>query len=232
MKSSAPIAIALTLLMFLLVLTAAFVFVFQGQMALRQDFETAQQEMQSLQQAQAQTEIDLLAAQATQTVMAASFGTVEAASGALQTQYDESQQAQTALADEVSTLESKLVTSEAALAVYESQGPIVNVVSPLENTVVEVDKSVRITVTATDVNGIHALTVQIGDQTFGGVLEEPQQTITLDETWIAVGEGPINFKVIAENVNGVVNDSSAYVVLVVTPTPEPTETSTPTPPAN
>ncbi len=227
MKSTTLTALSLTLLMFLLVLLAAFFFVFQGQLALRDDVAGAASEVESLQQEQAQLQLERSSLQATATKMY----TVQATSAS------ENVELTTQLADtdrKVATLEAQskerlldLDLAEATRDFHESTGPLVTVVEPFPPESI-VGEETELVIVASDVVGVKSVTISVDDRLID-VQVTPGQSVTVRQTWIPDTAGQAIITISAVNSNNVTSQPAVLTVQVQSPSVTATPVSTLTP---
>lgn len=221
MKSSVTIAITLTLLMLLLVALAAVFFLFTNQTMLVQERDQAQLEAETLNVTKTALEFELNSASVTQQAQETRVAGLEADTQALDSQLVESGQTATAQAVEVTRLNE-------ALTAVGSQGPILSIISPPDNTVAEIGQEVRIIVSASDPSGVAEITAEIDDQPFSAGSGET--SATLNEVWIPTTDGTFTLTVNATNTDGVTAvEQSITVVVQPEPTATPTPTTTPSP---
>lgn len=228
MKTSVPIAISLTLLMFLLVLLAAFAFLFQGQRTLRQRLDTAAAAVETLQAEQAQTELNLSAAQATQTVQAGALATTEAERTIVESELVASDMQVSTLEAQLATLTADLDGANLTLQQYEAQGPLVSLTSPDENATFLLGQPVNYLVTASDVTGVREVTVSFGDDAFS-TDGNNETTATVQDVWQPTTVGTFEMRVTAVNANGITSAPLTRTIFVIDPTPTAPAISTPLP---
>jgi hypothetical protein len=238
MKATAPTAIALTLLMFVIVLAATVFFLFQRQQTLQGNLENADAEIRTMQQQQAESELNSAAAQSTYEVLEAS-GTAAAAENAQ-------------LADELVQLDQDSLTRDAresqlsldqenanaTVQSFESLGPLITLVEPDADSELIAGEPVELVIVASDHSGVNNIDFTIGNEPIlqGGPVDDGQLTAVKRQPWTPEEAGTVEVRITAINVNGIKSDKIISLVVVnptVTPestieaTAEPAATATP-----
>lgn len=238
MKATAPTAIALTLLMFVIVLAATVYFLFQGQQTLKSNLENADNEIRTLQQQQAESELNNAAAQSTYEVLEAS-GTAAAAENAqLADELVELDQVSLTRDAKESQLSLDQENANATIQSFESLGPLITLVEPDPDRELIAGQPVELVIVASDHVGVNNIDFTIGNEPIlqGGPVEDGQLTAVKRQAWTPESEGLIEVRITATNVNGIKSDKIISLVVVnptVTPesiieaTAEPTATVTP-----
>ncbi|UCC54897.1 MAG: hypothetical protein JSV68_13180 [Anaerolineaceae bacterium] len=232
MKSSAYVAISLALIMLLLVLSAALFFLLQGKQDLEGALQSSTDENRSLEQQQAELELEKSAAQSTVESLDALQATASLENMDLNEQLVKTDQIKATLEVTGAQLSSDLENARATLDAHKSQGPIVNIVEPQEGATFIVDQPVNLVVVASDVAEISAVNFNVDTMLFGGPVEEGQQSVTVRKVWIPQTEGSFTLVATAVNKNGILSktfEREFTVVLPPTSTPEPSATTEPTP---
>jgi len=225
MKSSAPTAIALTLIMFLLVLAAAVFFLFQGQQSLKLELQNAGDTVRALEKQQAEIELNNSAAQATLDTLELSGTSTAAENVGLTEQLANSDQLIVTLESQELQLSSDLENAVATMEIFESQAPLVTVVGPQDQAIVSVGQAVELVIVASDHAGVNGVSFNIGNELFGGPVENIGETAIMRHTWTPTAEGPITIFITATNVNGITSDPSTIDLTIIgsaTSIPEPT----------
>jgi hypothetical protein len=235
MRSFRSSAIILTLFMLLLVAAAAFAFLLQGDLRLRNQVLETQAEADLVRQLQAQTELQLGAAEATRDAFSTMLATAENNGVLLEAQLVESQQEINETETRVAELEEQLATSAAAVATLEesaqNQPPVVAIVAPQDRALLPPGESVSISIVASAPTGLDSVQVQIEGNAPINYTDIGGQTLyTRTDSWETPGQGgEYAITVIATNSSGATSEESITVIIsdVGTPTPTPSGTTTP-----
>ena len=154
MKSSAPTAVALTLLMLLLVTIATVFFLFQERQSLANDLQNATGELRSAEKQQAEIELENAAAQSTLDVLEA-MGTSSAAENvSLTEQMATDDRSNLARETREAQLATDLETANATIQSFESQAPLVTLVSPEVDGDLIAGQPVELVIVASDHAGV------------------------------------------------------------------------------
>lgn len=231
MKSSTSIAIALTLLMLLLVFAAAVYFLIQGQQSLKNDLEGANDQVRTVEKQQAEIELRSAAAQSTLDTLEVS-GTLSAAENVgLTEQLANSDQLNLTREAKGVQLTTDLTNANATVESFESQAPLVKIVSPEVDKELIADQPVELIIVATDHSGLNSIDFTIGNDPLflGGPVEDAGLTAIKRHVWTPTGEGPLEIRITATNINGISSEHtiSLIVIAAATSTSEPV-TATPT----
>lgn len=237
MKSTAPTAIALTLLMFVIVLAATVYFLFQGQQNLKRNLETADGEIRTLEQQQAEIELNHAAAQATFVVLEANSTSIAADNARLANELVESDQLNMTREARENQLSSDWEGADATVQSFESMGPLITLVNPDPDKELILGQLVELVIVASDHAGVTSIDFTIANEPIlqGGPVEDGQLTAVMRHEWTPQREGTSEIQITSTNVNGIKSDKIISLV-VITPTPEPTieptaePTGTPTEP--
>lgn len=217
MRSFRTSATILTLIMLLLVAGAAFVFLLQGDLRLRNRVLETQAEADQLRQLQAQTELQLGAAEATRDAIFDGLATAEHNGFLLEGQLVESQQEVDAGATRVADLETQLEESQADFTelqeTAQNQPPTATIVEPQDGATLQTGQSVTITVVASDTTGLERVQITIDGSILGTYSVDGQTLFTRTTSWSAPAEeGTHTIGVSAVNVNGLTNSDTTIEV--------------------
>ncbi len=213
--------------MFILVLAAAVWFLLQGQQTLQGELSTSEETIQSLENQQAEMELNEQALQATLETEQNSHATTAFENVDLEGQLSESANANSTLEAVSAEQASELETVSAAVSTIESQGPIVSIIEPQAGQNLVVNEQVEIVIVASDPRGV--IKVQF---TINSVPEPFQEdfeggsTETLRETWVPSVPGSYTITASAINSQEILSQNSTVTFNVAEP--QPTETPTPT----
>ncbi len=228
MKPTTLTALVLTLFMFLLVLLAAFFFVFQGQITLRDNLASTESEIESLQQEQAQLQLEHSSLQATSTKVDSAQATSAAESLSLTTQLAETDLTVTAQAARSLELSNEIDVVAATRQFYEETGPLVTIIDPQTSMPVNVGDEITFLIVASDPVGVRSINITINNL-FEDVPMSPGQNVIARYPWTPEAPGPAIITVTAVNDNGITSQPAAITIQVQSLSATSTPTSTPTP---
>ncbi len=226
MKSNTSTAIALTLLMLVLVLAAAVFFLIQGQQAIKNDLHSANDQVRAVEKQQADIELRSSAAQATLDTLEIRSTASAAENVGLTEQLANSDQLDLTREAQDTQLKTDLDHANATVQAFESQAPLVAIVNPPVDDELVAGQPVELVIVASDHAGVNSIDFNIGNDLLllGGPVEDAGLTAVKRHMWTPDGEGPVEIRITATNINGISSEHtvSLIVIAAVTPTPEAT----------
>lgn len=213
--------------MFILVLAAAVWFLFQGQQTLKGELSTSDETLQSLENQQAEMELNEQALQATLETEESLHATTAFENVDLEGQLSESENANATLEAGSTEQATQLETVNDAVSTIESQGPIVAIIEPQADQNYVANEPIEIVVVASDPRGVINIqfTVNSVPEPFQNEFEG-RTSETFSEIWTPAVPG--NYTITASAINGQEILSQNSTVTINVSEPEPTETPTPT----
>ncbi len=205
--------------MLLLVLAAGFVFLFQAQTQLRDQVRDSQAAAEDARATQASSERAMLDAEATRDAEAVALATAEHGILLLDGQLVDSQQELDRVVGEVdeksatvSALETQLAEMEAEQAALRPQ---VAIIGPEDGDQLPIETNIDIQIVASDRAGLSSLTVAIDGVDLSTFSMDGETFVDRTARWETPNdEGEHEISVTAENLNGVVSETSSVTVEV------------------
>ena len=220
MKQTTSHAMTLTLFMLLLVLLAGFFFLF------REKVLPLEVQLKEANQRQTETELKLSSSDAERTTDSDARAMAESDKVLLEGQLVDADREREALQTQLDTATVQLDSANAMAEQFQTQEPLVSIVSPLGGAIVNEGQQVNIIVTIADAVGIQSIKITIGEDSFE-FDGEGKQTFVLREAWIPPESGEFTLGVTAVNLNNVKNTAVTRTITVtekataVPPTPAP-----------
>lgn len=217
MRSYRTSAVILALLMLLLVLAAGFVFLFQAQTQLRDQVRDSLAAAEDARATQAAYERELLDAEATRDAEAVARATAEHSILLLDGQLVDSQQELDQVSAEVDQMTATVSALETQIAEMEAEQaarrPQVAIIGPEEGDQLPIETNVDIQIVASDPIGLSSLTVAIDGVDLSAFSIDGDTFVNRTARWeTPEEEGEHEITVTAENLNGVLSETSSVTV--------------------
>ncbi len=203
--------------MLLLVLAAGFVFLFQAQTQLRDQVRDSQAAADAARTTQAASERAMLDAEATRDAEAVALATAEHGILLLDGQLVDSQQELDRVAGEVDEMSATVSALETQLAEMEAEQaalrPQVAIIGPEDGDQLPIETNIDIQIVASDPAGLSSLTVTIDGVDLSTFSIDGDTFVDRTARWETPDdEGEHEITVTAENLNGVLSETSSVTV--------------------
>lgn len=206
--------------MLLLVVAAGFVFLFQSELRFRDNLRELTAQTDELRQAQADTELQLAAVEATRDATEAALSAAESGNRELEEQLVESQATAEALSVAVDTLTGDLNSLKEDLAEIESEAqsrqPVVRIVTPADGATLPAGSEVSIVVVAMDPSGLTDVEVSMDGDTLSSHTVDGEPLFARTIRWTAPDEEDEHtITLSAVNLNGLDSDVASVTFELV-----------------
>ncbi|MEW5986559.1 MAG: Ig-like domain-containing protein [Chloroflexota bacterium] len=223
MKRS-TIATFLTFFMLWLVLLAAAVFLFQQRQTLRQTTSSLESSLAAREEAISRldgalsdNQVALATAEATLSDLTGQLTTSQQQVAATQEQLATAEASLSEQAGALATSQATLAQSEAELQQLQEQLPQVMMVTPADGDILPPNQPVAILVAASDLRGVVAVNLTIGDKTLTNDLDGKQTLAVVQENWLPPAEGVYTINVMAVNGDGRASNPVSVTINVFDP---------------